>query len=248
MRIPPQCLLVGLASLALGSTSVTAAVLATYEFTGGSVSTTGVDPGITISTFHTSGGLGSVSYANGYADASTANIAGTAGSPGSLSASITAGDYYEFTITPDSGSSITFDNLTFLAAYFNAAGGSVGDSYATTSITYYLMADIIGFTAADVIGSATKTGLQNVTTWAAAAAAGNVQSLSIDIANSAFASDFENITGPVTFRLYVSDTNASGRNAAIDSVALNGIVAVPEPSAALLGGLGSVLLLRRRRS
>ncbi|MFT4177330.1 MAG: hypothetical protein QM627_11835 [Luteolibacter sp.] len=248
MRIPPQCLLVGLASLALGSTSVSAALLATYEFTGGSVIASDVDPGIILSGFQASAGLGSVSYTNGYADASTANIAGTAGAPGTIATSITDGDYYEFTITPGSGYSATFDSLTFHAAYFNAAGGSVGDTYTTTSITYYLTSDIIGFTAANVIGSATKTGLENVTTWAGAAAAGNVETLTIDIANSAFASDFENITEAVTFRLYVSDTNSSTRNAAIDNVTLNGIVSIPEPSVALLGGLGSFLLLRRRRS
>lgn len=51
---------------------------------------------------------------------------------------------------------------------------------------------------------------------------------------------------PENFKFYNSQTTGSG--AAQDNLFFNSLTVVPEPSAALLGGLGALMLLRRRRN
>jgi hypothetical protein len=56
--------------------------------------------------------------------------------------------------------------------------------------------------------------------------------------------------GTYTLRIKAGDflgADEAGNHTAIDNLSINGIVAVPEPSAALLGGFGFLALLRRRR-
>ena len=57
--------------------------------------------------------------------------------------------------------------------------------------------------------------------------------------------------GTYTLRIKGGDflgLDESGNHTAIDNLSINGtFTAVPEPSAALLGGLGLLALLRRRR-
>ncbi len=49
------------------------------------------------------------------------------------------------------------------------------------------------------------------------------------------------------YSLKITTAGDAGNNLGIDSFAINGVVVVPEPSAALLGSLGLLALLRRRR-
>jgi hypothetical protein len=73
--------------------------------------------------------------------------------------------------------------------------------------------------------------------------AGGSQSATLDLSGAAF----QNITTATTFRIYGWDNISTSGNLRVDDVQLNGTVA-PEPSTALLGSLGVLALLRRRRA
>ncbi len=57
-------------------------------------------------------------------------------------------------------------------------------------------------------------------------------------------------TGPLYFGFAFGDNSTTGdKNGRLDNIIVNGTVSViPEPRAALLGGLGMLALLRRRRA
>ena len=138
----------------------------------------------------------------------------------SLASAITATQYVGFTITLGGAASI---NLTSFSFATDITAG-------TAAKNYWLLADVVGgtFTTADQIGSGdfTTNGSESITTFS----------------TSTFNSDTE-------FRLYF-DTGAStsSHGFAVDNITLDGTVApIPEASAALPGGLGLLVLLRRRR-
>jgi uncharacterized protein (TIGR03382 family) len=56
----------------------------------------------------------------------------------------------------------------------------------------------------------------------------------------------QGVTAATTFRLYLIDSRGSTAHILLDNVTLNATT-IPEPSAALLGSLAMLALLRRRR-
>ena len=71
---------------------------------------------------------------------------------------------------------------------------------------------------------------------------GTLATVPIDLTSLAVAASYE-------FRIALGDNSTSPRKGVfLQGIQLDGgVVAVPEPSAALLGGLGLLALLRRRR-
>lgn len=151
----------------------------------------------------------------------------------SLANAITANDYFQFSLTPDSGYSV---NLTSLTVDWGGQAGSLN----SFTFNYGLTSSVDGHTASDVIGIGSRAVSGTPATF-------GPQSLSLSAAK------FQGLSAPVTFRLYFYATDIVGTDSwnkigRVDNITLNGAV-IPEPSTyALFGiGLGALMILRRRR-
>ena len=147
-------------------------------------------------------------------------------------AAITANDYFKFTLTP---------NATFLAnltdLFFDYSG--TGATNVPNTSTFFVRSGADNF-AADV-----------GTTVSATQAEGNsvFRRQTIDLTGASF----QNLTAAIEFRIYVFASIAAPSDFGIvrlDNITLNGDIApIPEPSSlALVGSLGVLALLRRRRA
>ena len=134
--------------------------------------------------------------------------------------------YLGFTINADSGFTLDLTDLSFLYRISQIEGAS-------TEFTFEVRSSVDGF-AAEVPGtySTNPTGVS-----------GSNRTASFDLTGGDFAG-----LETVTFRLGVTGNGASNFNdiARWDDILVEGSV-IPEPSAALLGSLGLLALLRRRR-
>ena len=238
MKFHPT-LLAAAASVLIGS-SAQAAVLASYEFTGADAAARAV-----ATTSAADLTAGSFSFASAFSDDVTASRAGfssggnifarvTATTASDLTGSITANEYVTVTITPDSGFELNLTSVTVDLGYTNSLAAGVGKSLSTS-----VFSSVDGFAAANVLGTKTFTAANNGTNY-------TYENLNIDLTGAAY----QNLSGPLEFRIYlydeanaITDTQPIHR---IDNFTLNGAV-IPEPSAALLGSLGILVLLRRRR-
>jgi len=218
----PQVFLL-LTGLFISPLTGNSAVLARYEFTGNSDASTdddvvnatstatnfSVGPGIPGASFTASGNPG---------PARTMAVADTALNEG---ASVTANDYFEFTVTPEPGYEL---DLTSMSLEFDASFNTQPRGYSIrSSLNNY--ADTI-FDYNEPIGGTV----------------GSFEFRSYDLSDPLY----QNITTSVTFRIYGFDNaSASGNNLRFDNVTLNGVV--PEPSRSLLLFAGLGLLVGRRR-
>jgi len=162
--------------------------------------------------------VNSTSSSSGYTGSTGTGNIGNAYSTGSLS---TARGYIEFTVTPSAGFTFSLSDMDF-----GARSTSTGpQGYALRSSADSYATDIFSVTVAN---NSVWTLKDNTFTAFESAVAGEA----------------------VTFRLFgYNGTGSPGNNTIngrIDDISLT-ITAVPEPSAAFLGGLGVLCLLRRRR-
>jgi PEP-CTERM motif len=136
---------------------------------------------------------------------------GAGTTPGDAPSAISGNDYFTFTLTPVSAVNLT--TLTFDTAVTGTVTGS-----------YFLQA-AVGAGSFSNVGSTVNYSNSSFAT----------QSISLS------ASQFQNLTLPVTFRIYIYDNKSGSMNDLLDNVTLNG-VAVPEPSTWAMMGLGAGLL------
>lgn len=153
----------------------------------------------------------------------------------SLSGAISAGHYFEFTITANANTVLNLSSIEL-----------VGQSSATGANSAAILSSIDGFASGNELDSVTGI-------------AGNTGGLDTDASGFGAPIDltginYQGIT-TATFRVYGWDTSTTSgagttliRNLGGNDLIINGTtVVVPEPSAALLGALSALILLRRRR-
>lgn len=141
----------------------------------------------------------------------------------SLQTAIANNIYLSFTLTP--GANTEIDLTTFRM--------DMGITNGTAAKTVGIFSSIGGFaSASDAINTRNWTGT-----------VGGTESGTIDL------SSLGNITSATEFRIYMITNASTGSHGfALDNISFEGnISAIPEPAAALLGSLGGLLLLRRRR-
>ncbi|BCU78414.1 PEP-CTERM sorting domain-containing protein [Luteolibacter sp. LG18] len=156
-----------------------------------------------------------------FANASNDGTNGTASS---------TADYFSFSLATPGTETLTLANLTF-------DYGVGTNSTAQSGTFYYAVFASVNGGAYSQVGSTFSTGNLNLT-----------QNTTNSIGNQSV--NLSSISGAdsVDFRIWVGSTNASSATGSIfRNIVVNGTV-VPEPSAALLGCLGSLAVLLRRRT
>mgnify|MGYP001394959707 CR=1 FL=1 len=223
--------LVGLAVFTAGIFSTcgvsSAAILANYTFTG-NLNSTGQTFTGTVGDLGFSGGD---TGQNGLSGAGNVFFRGN-GLTTSIASAITSADYFTFTITPGAGAQYQLENLKFTFGVQNDSATPF-----TGSVALYSSLD--GFT--NQIGStATRAIAANTGVQFNAPATIDLSGLSTLVP-----------LAPVEFRFYAAISDLSGGNVdnrivRLDDIQLNGAL-IPEPSAAFLGSIGALALIRRKR-
>lgn len=206
-------------------TRLRADVLANYGFTGTSRSSTDGDLNSTATTFTAGAGFQNIGLDSPTIDAAHGNPAPSLAIDASFTdgstagQSVTANDYFTFTIS--AASSATFSLTTLGFDYTN---------YATLS---YPAENFVVRSSADGFSS----NLGNIATVTSTASGAWARS-SVNLAGI---SSLQNVAGSIEFRIYIYDSSSTaGTGALLDNITLDGLTAVPEPSswAMLIGGAG----------
>lgn len=211
-----------------GSVSSSAALLADYQFASGSTASGDAEANSTASAMGNSAGFAAIyENLNAYGRSSVVDAAGS------------TADYFEFTVTPASGFKLNLTSLSFGTAFY-------GNQAPAGQASYFVRTSLDGFTSN--IGSTFTVDYQRTTipadhpTTPFPLPTFTDQNVALDSLNPGN-------NQAVTFRIYITDTTTSpDRLTAIDNVQLNGeLLAIPEPSAAVLMGLATAGLCCRRR-
>jgi hypothetical protein len=194
---------------ALAAVSSQGATLATFDFTGESLSSSAATIiGITVSNVTTDSSFNSFTSSTGFDTA--AQISGAASFFSSPTTQATAGNALSFTITAAPTFTFSLDGFSFIARSTAQAPGDIGFKIGLNSYDY----------------SESYFNNSTITT----------------ISNSSLG-----LSGLTTATISIQGWNSTGSSALqLDNLVLTGSV-IPEPSTTLLGGLGLLALLRRRR-
>ena len=240
-------ILVPIAGAVILTTASNAAVLAQYNFTGTVDTTsvtqpnsTGSDLGIGVlgDEFSASAGDQGISSTTP-SNTSPASAAGphrfvrSNSTTTTAADAFTANDYFKFTLTPNATFLV---NLTDL--FFDYAGTGTSGTPAVANIASFFVRSSAANNFTTDVGTTVSSGQLTGTNF-------QRQTISLTGAN------FQNLTGLIEFRIYVFNSiNAGTSVARLDNITLNGDIApIPEPgSLALVGSLGVLALLRRRRA
>lgn len=227
MKTPFLPVVLGLLAIAPWSHAV---VLAEYRFPSAAVTSTDTDPTSAAGSFSVSGGTatGFTNPQAGFSSSGSNAFFRSSSLTNTAAGAVTDGDYFSFTLTP----AATY-NLTTLT--FNFGGNNGGAASPEFTASTFLRSSLDGFTS--------DIGLVAQHTIAAATTATATSPFSINLS----APQFQNLSTPVTFRFYVyNSASVDAQIARLDDVVLNGNL-VPEPTIALLGSLGALAALARRR-
>lgn len=218
-----------------------AAVLVNYTFLDSNASqTTGVATGSNVTLGSFTGASGpNTPYAGFSASSDTifirSDATGNLAADGDTLAEAVANNAYAgFTLTNSTGSTINLETLTY-NIWFTASGA------APRFYEIAVLADAAGsFTTGDML----QTETFSVPSGNLPSTAGTQLSINNDISSlGALANG-----ASMQFRLYIIDNvDDTASIYRVDDVTVNGTL-IPEPTAALLGSLGLLTLLRRRRN
>lgn len=228
MRAKNTILIAAVAAFAIAATAH-ADVIASYPFTDASPASTDSEPDSTASDMSATLAPWDMGFSGGgNAYAKSVALAGTTAGD-----AVTRGNFFSFTVTPDSGKAFDLSSLTYTSIHNPTAGG---DTYANDVTMNFFVRSSVDSYAANV-GSTTSVGFSTD--------GSTDTNVSVDLSGASF----QNIADPTTFRLYAfeSEEISNDQGARWDDVTLNGAV-IPEPFSAtlLLGGFGALVFLRRR--
>ncbi|NJK90956.1 MAG: PEP-CTERM sorting domain-containing protein [Blastochloris sp.] len=212
--------------------SVQAAVLITYDFTGGINGTLGPisalapsttpPANITATSISVASGIPGTTFQDNGGNIEL-NLLPGASSAGTAAAAVSGNQYIEFTLnTPSASFALDLDNLQLDLR----RGGATGNRHLFLRTSLDAFANDIG---PGVVLAPASTTLTTFT----------FNDIPL----------FNNVTDAVTFRLYTYNDGATNRSVRVDNIVVNGAV-IPEPSTVLLllGGLGALVLLRARKA
>lgn len=219
--------------------SASAATLVNYTFAGGSNSTVAFDPNVGTSLITSN--IGTVGTDSGFS-ASAGNAFVRANATQSTQAgAITDSDYFEFTLTPQGGFEVDLTSFSLTVGNQTSTALSFTSSYfVRTSLDGYASNIAItstGGTTTSSAGVASRTTTSNSTT------------VSDSVVFNVVGAEYQNLTAPVTFRIYLYDTgsgvapDSSQSISRFDNVQVSGnVTAVPEPTIGMLGLVGGLLV------
>lgn len=229
-------LCIAVVALACIANAASASVIANWNFTAGNLNPAATDSNVTVtpiavnsSVLLNNSGAASKNWTGG---ANTVFAAYPAAACTSEAATVSAGGYFSFTLTPAAGQTLNLSDLQFDVANGANSGAGLYRGYVLRSSLDNYATDLA---AADPTGIPT-TYVEGAT----------MQHITADLSGASF----QGLTSgtPVTFRFYAWLTNASGARAVdFDNITVNGGL-VPEPASLamlVLGGLG--VLVRRRK-
>ena len=229
-------ILLAAAASALISLPAQAAVLASYNFST-SVAPTTTAANLTAGSFTFATGFTTNTGYSGTGQNIFARVTATTGS--TLAGAITANQYVKVTIDADAGFALNLTSLTVDLGY--SLDGVAVPTGIGVNLGASVFSSVGGFTAPAVLATQTFTAANQGATGIL------YQNVNIDLTAPAY----QGLSSPIEFRIYFYDsvTGSSPTQPIhrVDNFTLNGAV-IPEPSAALLGGLGLLALLRRRRN
>lgn len=235
MKTTKKLLIAATTLIAAPLSSHAAVVISQYNFTGNSAASSDSEPLTSTSDITQGAGITGTIFASDRMEVRGNQTTATNGNNTLASQqppAITADDYITFTVTVPVGQVMSLTSLDYKWATQNAYRQSFGIYSDKTGFTYANILDGIHASG----GSGTGGSMTAFT------------SRSIDLSGIASLQDLTDTT--VEFRFYITHPQSSSnlRAWAFDDIELNGTVEViPEPRAALLGGLGLLMLLRRRR-
>ncbi|MBK1832121.1 PEP-CTERM sorting domain-containing protein [Verrucomicrobiaceae bacterium R5-34] len=213
-----------------------AVVIANYDFTAYSLTNSvGVTPGVTVSDFSV-GNYGDLTD-NGASD--NLRLSGDDNTDNSTGAAFTNGNFLSFSVTVADGYTMDLNTLSIDTQVTNAFQYSNARIY--TSIQGF--DDVVDDTIAQ-IGVSSGGGFQALTT--------NIIDFNGDsyLGSNISDADFNGLTDTtVTFYIpWVDNSGSDTRYSDVDNVSLDATVTViPEPSSAMLLGLGGLALVLRRK-
>lgn len=200
------------------------AVLASYQFDGSVRTSFDSDSNSTATAFADGPGFAGLIDATRGNPAPSISVDTVQIDGGSNAAAVTANDYFTFTITPAGGYSLNLANLSVDYANYTNDG-------TFPAVSFFLRSSVNSFSSN--IGSTV-----NVLASSNGAFANTIFSLS--------GAGFQNVSGPIEFRLYVQDgLSDADRGILFDNIILNG-TAIPEPSTYAMIGVGAALLIGAR--